>query len=416
MKSGKEAKSFPSFMEYMDAKGKVVDKPEVETVPDYHGPDDKFPPDSKVPYKTPVANKKPAAGESGLAELGDDKLKYEPTKGSDYEVKKDVMKEYMDEKGKVLERGREDIKGEYKMKVPAAPSGGGSKYVASAVKPGDRALGELGDQELVYEPDTKNSPKVKSKTESFLGKTKGMSLSEFTKYMLKECGCGQVEGDDLPYVTAYTTGKFQPHPPEVIRYISILADKNNGILENLVGQMISMGYLGKLLKAIFEHPQAYEELVSLFDDENDGPSRSKSFVGAMNNSYGKFLSNQENMYESVSSPIGFEEEMEDDEEDRHHHDEEMEDEDHDDEEMGDHDDEEMDFDDEEDFDNDEDSDEEDMDDEDMGLEDEESDDKDLGHEEVDHSEHRKLKKKFAHDHLLDAMRNHEHMFKKMKGI
>jgi hypothetical protein len=442
--SGKETNSFPSFMEYMNAKGKMVEKPEIETVPDYHGPDDKFPSNSKVPYKTPVANKKPAAGESGLSELGDGKLKYEPMKrSSNYEVKKDVMKEYMDDKGKVLERGREDVKGEYKGKTPNCPPGSNSKpYISSAIKPGEKGLGEVGDKELVYEPDTEKSPKIKTKTEGFLNKTKGMSLSEFTKYMLKECGCGQVEGDDLPYVTAYTSGKFQPHPPEVIRYISILADKNDGILQNLVGQMISMGYLGKLLKAIFEHPQAYEELVSLFGDEN-GPSRCKSFAGAMNNSYDKFISDQESMYESVSSPIGFEDEMgEEGEKRRMHGHEDFEDEDsedsdsdfededsedsdfeNEDEDSEDSDfenedeDEDSDFEDEEDseesdFEDEEDSEESDFEDEDEGKFEDESDE--YGDEMRPKS--KKLKKKFAHDNLLDAMRNHEHMFKKMRGI
>ena len=411
----KNKKSFPSFMEYMDEKGKVVDKPDVETVPDYHGPDEKYPPNSKVPYKTQVANKKPAAGESGMAELGDSKLKYDPTKGSKEEVRKEVMKEYMDEKGKVLEKGVEDIKGQYRMKTPASPPGGGYKYISTSVKAGEKGLGELGEKELVYEPDTKNSPKVKTKTEGFLDKTKGMSLSEFTKYMLEECGCGQVQGDDLPYVTAYTTGKFQPHPPEVIRYISVLANKNEGILENLVSQMISMGYLGKLMKMIFEHPQAYEEMVSLFDDEESGPARCKSFVGAMNNSYGKFVSDHENMYESVSSPIGFEDEIDMDSEDDEDYESDEDEEDYDSED--DYEDEEIDFDSEEDS--------EDLGDEDHDSEESEEDFKDedfdseenidMDSEEEERPRQKKLKKKFAHDHLLDAMRNHEHMLKKMKG-
>ena len=28
---------------------------------------------------------------------------------------------------------------------------------------------------------------------------------------------------------------------------------------------------------------------------------------------------------------------------------------------------------------------------------------------------KRLKKKFAHDHLLDAMKDHEHMLKRMRG-
>ena len=417
----KKMKSFPSFVEYLNAKGKVVENPETKEVPDYEGPDEKFPPSGKVPYNTPVANKKPEEGEGGLADMGDSKLKYEPTKGSKYEVKKDVMKEYMDEKGKVLERGREDVKGEYKIKVPASPAGGNSKpYIGSAIKPGEKSLGEVGDKDFIYEPDTKNSKKVNTKTEGFLNKTKGMSLSEFTKYMLKECGCGQVEGDDLPYVTAYTTGKFQPHPPEVIRYISVLADKNNGILENLVGQMISMGYLNKLLKAVFEHPQAYEELVSLLGDDNDGPTRCKSFAGAMNNSYSKFLSDQENMYESVSSPIGFEDEMgelDDSEEDHEgsEDDEEGGEEDYEDHEGSEDDEEggEEDYEDHEDSEDDEEVGEEDYEDHEDSEDDQEDSEESLD----DSGEHagdgdsasRKLKRKFAHNHLLDAMSKYNYM-------
>jgi len=389
---------FPSFLEYLNDKGNVVEKPDTETVPDYHGPDEKAPANSKVPYKTPVANKAAEKGESGLANLGDEKLTYDPTKGSKQEVKKDVMKEYIDEKGKVVEKGREDIKSDYKGPFKDAPEGkGAAPYIAKAEKnKSEKGLAELGHEECKYEPDTKNAKKV-TKTEGFLNKTKGMSLTEFTKYMLDECGCGSVSGEDLPYVTAYTTGKFQPHPPEVIRYVSALADKNQGILENLVSTMISMGYLNKLLKSIFEHPQAYEELTNLFSDEQ-GPDRCKSFVGSMNNSYGKFMHDQEDMYESVSSPLGFDSEEEDEEE-------EYEDsEDSDDEE------EELDFDSESDEDSDSD-DEESFDSEEEPDGEEESEN--LEDSESEEPKERKLKKKFAHDHLLDAMKNHEHMLKAM---
>jgi hypothetical protein len=390
---------FPSFLEYLNDKGSVIDKPDVETVPDYHGPDEKTPPNSKVPYKNPTTPKAGQKGEKGLSELGDDKLKYEPDTAVKYDVKKDVMKENMDAKGKVVAKATTAVVADYKGPKSDAPKGG-KPYIGKAVKPGDKALGELGDSELKYEPDTDTSKPTK--TESFLGKTKGMSLAEFTKYMLEECGCGQVSGDDLPYVTAYTTGKFQPHPPEVIRYISALADKNQGVLDNLVSTVISMGYLSKLMKAIFEHPQAYEELTALFGDEEDGPSRCKSFAGAMGNSYNKFLSDQEGLYESVSGPIGFEDEDSEEEEEHHHH--------HD--EEGSEDDE---FEPEEEDLDDSDG-EEDMDAEDEGEEDFDSEMSGDDHEE-DEPEHkeRKLKKKFAHHHLLDAMSGHEAMMKAMRG-
>ena len=389
--TGEKMKSFPSFVEYMNSKGKLVEKPETALVPDYEGPEENSPPDSKVPYKTPVANKKPAVGEEGLADLGDEKLKYEPTKGSREEVKKDVMKESSATMGG---KARVDVKGDYKMKVPASPKNG-KPYISKPVNPGEKALGELGHDEFRYEPDTESAPKISGKTENFLNRTKGMSISEFTKYMLEECGCGQVQGDDLPYVTAYTTGKFQPHPPEVIRYISVLANKNDGILENLVNQMVASGGLGKLLKMIFSNPQSYDELVSMLGDDKEGPERCKSFVGAMNNSYNKFLSDQEGLYESVSSPMGFEDELDDEEEHEDHE--------------GHHD--EDDMEDEEEFD-DEEADE--IDDSDLDMDSEDSEDGEFD-DEAEHEERKKLKKKFAHDHLLDAMRNHEHMLKKMRG-
>lgn len=393
---------FPSFLEYLNDKGQVVEKPETETVPDYHGKDEKTPPGSKVPYKTPTENKAPAKGETGFADMGDQKLNYKPGTNAKHEVKPDVMKEYVDEKGKVVEKAKTDAKADYKGKEVKAPKNGKPYSAKDAKKPSkkelDAGLGKLGDKELEYVPDTAKAKKV-MKTESFVNKTKGMSLADFTKYMLEECGCGQVEGDDLPYVTAYTTGKFQPHPPEAIRYISALAGKNDGILENLVSTMVSMGYLNSLLRIIFSYPQAYEELTSLFSDDKEGPDRCKSFAGAMSNSYSKFLADQDDLYESVSSPMGFE--LDDlGEEDADEDSEEDEDEDFDSEEDSDHE-------------------EEDMGDEEYEDEDGEEEGDEESSEDAEDAEpkpERRLKKKFAHDHLLDAMKNHEHMFKAMRGM
>ena len=383
---------FPSFLEYMNEKGTVVEKPPVEQVPDYHGTEEKNPPGSKVPYKTPVSNKAPAKGESGLADLGDANLKYEPTKNSKEETKADALKEYVNEKGKVLEKGVEDIKADYRGPFEKAPEGSSDPYVAkdTTSKKNEKALGELGYAPAVYEPNTKTAPKIKTKTESFIEKTKGMSISEFTKYMMQECGCGSVNDDTLPFITAYSAGKFQPHPPEAIRYVTVLADKNQGILENLVSQMISMGSLGKLMKVVFDHPEAYEELTNMMSDEGDGPTRCKSFAGAMNNSYTKFLSDQDGLYESVSSPVGFEAEDMEGEEEEDFGDEDMEGEE-----------------------------EEDFGDEDMEGEDSEGSEEDFGDEDSEEKSHepmpKRLKKKFAHHHLLDAMKNHESMLKAMRG-
>ena len=55
--------------------------------------------------------------------------------------------------------------------------------------------------------------------------------------------------------------------------------------------------------------------------------------------------------------------------------------------------------------------------EDMDMDSEE--DMDMDSEEdmdmEDRPKEKRLKKKFAHDHLLDAMKDHEHMLKRMRG-
>ena len=415
---------FPSFLEYLNDKGNVVEKPEIEVVPDYNGPEENSPPNSKVPYKTPATNKVPQAEKEGLANLGDGRLKYEPNTTYKQEVVgKDVMKENMNEKGKVVEKARTAVVADYVGPKVKAPKNGKPYSAADEKKPSKKeleaGLAKLGANELEYKPDTKNPAKV-TKTENFINKTKGMSLSEFTKYMLEECGCGQVADENLPFITAYTTGKFQPHPPEVVRYLSVLADKNQGILENLVSTMVSMGYLNKLLKAVFDHPEAYEELTKLLSDEEEGPNRCNSLVGSMNNSYSKFVSDQEDMYESVSSPMGFDvedmgDESEEDEEDLG--DEGEEEEGKDSEDFGDEEGEEsQDFGDEEEEDF---GDEEEEGEEDFGDEGEEAshgeDEMPSEEEESEPPREKKLKKKFAHNHLLDAMKKHGHMMNAMKS-
>ena len=114
---------------------------------------------------------------------------------------------------------------------------------------------------------------------------------------------------------------------------------------------------------------------------------------------------QDDLYESVSSPMGFE--LEDlGEEDADEEDSE----------------EDSDHEEEEDLDSDEGSeedssteDEEEYDDDD-DMEDEEEDSSEDDMEDEEPKQEKRLKKKFAHDHLLNAMRNHEHMFKAMRGM
>jgi hypothetical protein len=377
-----------------------------------------------------------------------------------------LKKEYVDDKGKLIDSPKDDIKADYKGPDPKFPENSKSPYKAAnsdvdspTVKADKDGLGNMGDKKLIYEPDTNV---IKSKTNEFIQKTKDMSLSEFTKYMLDECGCGSVSDEDLPYVTSYATGKFQPHPPEAIKYVVVLANKNNNVLDNVVHEMKSAGILGKVLKSLLSHPEAYDELTSLFGDSEEGPSRCKMFAKSMNKSVADFMKSQKSLYEGVSKPIGFDmndedmesmddEDMEDmdmDDEDMEGMDDEdmegMDDEDMegmDDEDMEGMDDEDMEGMDDEDMEGMDDEDMEDMDDEDMeGMEDmddedmedmddedmedmddedmedmddedmedmEDMDDEDMENQNMEDNPFRnkKLNKKFAHNNLLDAMRD-----------
>lgn len=265
----------------------------------------------------------------------------------------------------------------------------------------ESGLGDKGDKKLVYNP----------KVEGFLRETKNLSSSEFAKYMLETCGCGGMT-EDIPGVTAYTSGKIHPHPPEAIKYIVYLSNKNDSVLNNMIHEMKETGCLSKLIKSLLDYPEAYDELSNLFGDDEEGPKRCGCLARAMDSSYNKFIDDQESMYESVGPPFGIDDENdksddvfnneEDDEEDDMDSDDDF---DMDDEDSEDSD---FDMDDEDDMDSDADF---DMDDEDSEDSDFDMDDKSM-HKRP--SKPRKLKKKFAHDNLLSAMSNHNSIKDAMK--
>ena len=359
-------------------------------------------------------------------------------------TRKNVQKEYVNDQGKLVEKPEVTAVADYTGPDSKAPQGKNSTpYKAANDKTKSpsfdvekNGLGDLGNNELKYNPKTDYSQTVVkswTKTEGFINKTKNMSLAEFTKYMLDECGCGAVDDADLPYVTAYTTGKFQPHPPEAIKYVVVLANKNNNILDSMVQEMKQSGVLGKVLKALLDHPESYDQLTSLFGDSEQGPSRCKLFAKSMNNNVQNFVKDHDSVYESVSKPYGFDVEEEDedemdmgdedemsldmgDEDEEDMGDEDMGDEDEEDmgdEDMGDEDEEDMgdedEFSDEDTLDNDEDE-EMDSEEEDMHGDGEEEhmhggDEEEMHSQEMDPSKpSRRIKRKFAHDHLRDAMK------------
>jgi hypothetical protein len=206
----------------------------------------------------------------------------------------------------------------------------------------------------------------------------------------------------LPTVTAYTSGKFHPHPPEAIRYVVVLANKNERIMESLIHELKRSGGLHSFLEGVMEHPESYGSLADLIGHDEHGPTRAKKLTRSMDDAYQSFIKGQEDMYESVAPPFGVEAE-EDDEES------------HDDSETE--------------VDNVETGDEMGTSTPSLGLDDEAPE----GNEEPEADSHddsemdndvpaqsndalppKKLKKRFAEDHLLDAMSGHERIMGKMK--
>lgn len=259
-----------------------------------------------------------------------------------------------------------------------------------------------------YKPKLEEKPKTlptfpKGKTESFLNTTKDMSLSEFTAFMLNECGCTTMEEEGLPTVTSYVAGKFHPHPPEVIKYISALSEKNERILENLIHELKRSGLLGKALKNMLSHNESYDELTRLLGEESDGQNRARAFARSMNENYSKFLEEHNSLFEHVGPPMGEEDEEDPDEE------------------------EEEDSEDVPSDDSDEFGDEENSDDE-FGSEDEmsPSEDGDDGEvpsddemsssdEDMPPEEPKKFKKKLPFHHVIDSMKNYEPMANYMRN-
>jgi hypothetical protein len=153
---------------------------------------------------------------------------------------------------------------------------------------GQGGFGNMGDTK--YEPDTKcgdskffpggKTPKTsswESKTESFINKTKDMSLGKFAKYMLqKEC-------------SEYST--------DTVNSITNMIKENSKTITPLVLEMKRKNLLGKAIKEMLQFPETYSTLAYLLTNERTA----NSLVRAMNEQY---------MSESVGPPIGFDDEEE----------------------------------------------------------------------------------------------------------
>lgn len=203
------------FLEYLDAKGKLKEKPHVAVMAD--------------------------------------KLEVEPTaKNKKVKGKHDQVKEYFDDKGKIVEKPATEIVPDYKGPNPYAPpkSTGMSQPkpyrngANQSAEPSEPGLGDKGDKKLVYEPDISKGTSndvpggktVKTQTEQFLNATKGMNPQEFIEYM---------------------RSKVNPAVNEQVRNIISLTESDVNTVDKLVSELKRAGKLSNLVNSILTHKEAY---------------------------------------------------------------------------------------------------------------------------------------------------------------
>ncbi len=208
-----------TWQEYLNARGKLQEKPAVKLVGDYDGPDPKSPDQSVSKGK----------GWDAKAQKGD--------KPSPYR----------------------------------AP--GTSKKQST-----EKGFGDLGPKNLKYEPDTDTSNGRKKMSsmpkENFVNQTKDMKITEFVNHMLKECG--HIHEENLPTVTG-RIGEFHPYPIEAIKYVAALSKNNKRMLENLLHELKKEGMLKPMLESLLINAEDYASLGELFND----PKRCRSLSRAL---------------------------------------------------------------------------------------------------------------------------------------
>jgi len=255
------------FSEYMNAKGKTVEQPVVAQLAD------KLEVEPKPVSKAQALNKKVVG------------------------KKHAQVKEFVDEKGKLVEKPPVELVPGYKGTVAAAPEK--VKGMDGAPKPYKngkdgtvpsigKGLADEGPKDLVYNPNTKmgNSPNIPGGTEvkSFLDETKHMTTEEFARHMKSKTGFDAIKS---------------------IKDLVKLAETNKNLFFNLAYEVKRNGKLADLLEALLGIPETYPTIAKLVkEDTTEG--RVKYLYNAIN--------------EAVAPPVGMDdtddgEEHEDGEED-----------------------------------------------------------------------------------------------------
>jgi len=184
--------------------------------------------------------------------------------------------EYLDQKGKLQEKPIVDPIADTTPKMPANPEpaaiqGKNWTAEAAAVKdkpvpysaPGkdegqptyEKGLGNDGPENLVYKPDTEDQAILKSwpksSLEKFMDETKDMSLPEFTNF-IKEKQKTELSGN----------------PIEDINKVASLVSENTYLLEMFIRELKRKDGFKNLVKEVFEHTEAYQELSYLMANES----------------------------------------------------------------------------------------------------------------------------------------------------
>lgn len=253
------------FSEYMNAKGKTVEQPVVAQLAD------KLEVEPKPISKAQALNKKVVG------------------------KKHAQVKEFVDEKGKLVEKPPVELVPGYKGTVAAAPEK--VKGMDGAPKPYKngkdgtvpsigKGLADEGPKDLVYTPNTKmgTSPNIPGGTEvkSFLDETKHMTTEEFARHMKSKTGFEAIKS---------------------IKDLVKLAETNKNLYFNLAYEVKRNGKLADLLEALLGIPETYPTIAKLVkEDTTEG--RVKYLYNAIN--------------EAVAPPVG----MDDTDDGEEHHDEE----------------------------------------------------------------------------------------------
>lgn len=207
--------AFRTWKEYLDNKGKTVEKPEIDPKADTGPEGDDAPEpfatsgkgwedkaalkDKPAPYSAPGKDKGQQKYEKGLGDEGDSKNKVE-------------------------------------------------------YKPGDLdATKDRGDAGHTW-------PKCSCLKSEVVSKTIGLPINEFASFVRENQG--EVP---LPGVYAEQKGMVQPDPVQAVNYVAALAAYNDSILEHLVREVNRTGYLARLVASSFRHNEAYQVVGGLYN-------------------------------------------------------------------------------------------------------------------------------------------------------